>query len=155
GLIGGTLAILVHTQLEFWHTAQPESFGGMMTAWAIVLATFEADWTYRRARIRQFAAWVAAGALYAFAGLLKPPLAGGALITAIFIAARTRKRLVPFVAMGIGGVATIAACALWFVARGAFRDLYETLFVFTPHYTELGWEGVGFPGLMYLALEEW
>ena len=44
---------------------------------------------------------------------------------------------------------------LWFAARGAWHDLYETLFVFTPHYTRLGWEDATVPGMVYLAVEEW
>ena len=43
GILGGALAVLVHAELEFWHTAQPESFGGILTAWALVLATFEPE----------------------------------------------------------------------------------------------------------------
>ena len=92
GVFGGTLAVLVHAQLEFWHTAQPESFGGVLTAWAILLATPEADGADRRARAQQLGAFGLAGALYAFAGLLKPPLAGGALVSAAFHVASVRRR---------------------------------------------------------------
>jgi Dolichyl-phosphate-mannose-protein mannosyltransferase len=162
GLVGGTLAVLVHAQLEFWHTAQPESFGGVLTVWAILLAFFEPEPSDPRGRQKQLGAWALAGALYACAGLLKPPLAGGALVSSGFIAGRLFRRgaplriwILPIVVMGTAGTAVVGSCAMWFVARGAFSDLYETLFVFTPHYTMLGWEGVSFAGLLYLALEEW
>jgi hypothetical protein len=163
GLVGGALAVLVHAQLEFWHTAQPESFGGMAIAWALVLATFEPNAQEPNGRRKQIAAWAGAGLLYGFAGLLKPPLGGGALISAVFAATRIRKNggrwgatALPILVMGATSTGLVGACALWFVARGAWKDLYETLFVFTPHYTSLGWEGgATIPGMIYLATEEW
>ena len=176
GLAGGALAVLVHAQLEFWHTAQPESFGGMLVAWALVLATFEPRDPHepgssgRRDRLRQVAAWVGAGALYGFAGLLKPPLAGGAAVSAVFAALRIHRQrapwlggwsqalrawLAPAVCMAVGGAAVVGSCALWFVARGAWADLHETLFVFTPYYTRLSWQDATIPGMVYLAVEEW
>ena len=30
GLVAGAVAALVHAELEFWHTAQPETFGGYL-----------------------------------------------------------------------------------------------------------------------------
>jgi hypothetical protein len=159
GILGGALAVLVHAQLEFWHTAQPESFGGIVLIWAIVAATYESS-----DRRRQLAAWALSGALYAAAGLLKPPLVGGAAVSALFVSLRlyrARSRfavsdwLLPASLMAAGGTLIVCVCALWFVARGAWRDLYETLFVFTPHYTSLGWKGYAFSGLLYYAFEQW
>jgi hypothetical protein len=159
GLLGGALAVLVHAQLEFWHTAQPESFGGIVLVWAIVAATYES--TDKR---RQLAAWALSGALYAAAGLLKPPLVGGAAISALFVSYRlyrARARfavsdwLRPAALMAAGGTFVVSLCALWFALRGAWHDLYETLFVFTPHYTSLGWKGYAFSGLLYYAFEQW
>jgi hypothetical protein len=168
GIVGGALAVLVHAELEFWHTAQPESFGGMLTAWAIVLATFTPSTDDARGRLKQLAAWFGAGALYGACFLLKPPLGGGAAISAAFAAYALRSKVAsrpwteqvrafasPFVCMAAGSALVLTACALWFVARGAWRDLYDTLFVFTPHYTSLGWEDATVPGMVYLALEEW
>src|SRR5579859_5039445 len=153
GILAGALAVLVHAELEFWHTAQPESFGGMLTAWAIVLATFEPNANDARGRRKELAAWTLAGALYGFCFLLKPPLVGGAVVSAAFAAYRRRPKWAdrslsvrlramsaPFLCVAAGGAFAIAACALWFVARGAMHDLYDTLFVFTPHYTKLSWE---------------
>ena len=57
--------------------------------------------------------------------------------------------------MAVGSAMILLICALWFVVRGAAHDLYETLFVFTPHYTKLGWEDATVPGMFYLAVEEW
>ena len=92
GILGGALAVLVHAELEFWHTAQPESFGGILTAWALVLATFEPKESDPIGRSKQLNAWVAAGALYGAAFLMKPPLGGGALVSAIFAAFRARQK---------------------------------------------------------------
>ncbi|HTN87681.1 MAG TPA: glycosyltransferase family 39 protein, partial [Sorangium sp.] len=39
GVVAAALAVLVHAQLDFWHTAQPESFGGMLTVLALLTAT--------------------------------------------------------------------------------------------------------------------
>src|SRR5690242_2899552 len=33
GFIAGALASIIHAQLDFWHTAQPETFGGTLTIW--------------------------------------------------------------------------------------------------------------------------
>ena len=36
GWMAAAIAVLVHAQLDFWHTAQPESFGGMVTIFALL-----------------------------------------------------------------------------------------------------------------------
>src|SRR5689334_18114948 len=88
GVVGAALAVLVHAELEFWHTAQPESFGGMLTAWAIVLATFEPKRDDPRGRVKRLTAWALCGACYGMAFLMKPPLGGGALVSAAFVTYR-------------------------------------------------------------------
>jgi hypothetical protein len=168
GIIGGALAVLVYAELEFWHTGQPESFGGILTSWALVLGTFEPSSGDARGRRKQLAAWSLAGVLYGFCFLLKPPLGGGVIVTAAYAAHRLRSTLAgrplfervrqlaaPFVCMALGSALIVAACALWFMARGAWHELYDTLFVFTPHYTKLSWEDATVPGMVYLAVEEW
>jgi hypothetical protein len=168
GILGGALAVLVHAELEFWHTAQPESFGGMLTIFAIAIATFEpaADDPRRTAKLLR--AWSLAGLLYGITFLLKPPLGGGAVATAAFVALRAYPRspgipgkaeiprlLAPFLVMGAASVGVVLLFALWFAARGAWSDLYQVMFVFTPEYTKLGWEDAPIPGMFYLAIEEW
>ena len=81
GLLGGALAVTGHVWLGFWHTGQPESFGGPVLAWALVLATWEPRVETERGRRAQWAGWAGAGALYAFAALLKPPLGGGIVVS--------------------------------------------------------------------------
>jgi len=174
GVIGAALAVLVHAELEFWHTAQPESFGGMLTAWAIVLATFEPKNDDPRGRKKQLSAWALAGACYGLAFLMKPPLGGGAIVSSAFVTLRIYKtsrargshfegrwiELVwPTLTMAAGSIVPIAAFVMWYGARGALHDLYDAIFVFAPHYTRLSWEGAnilrGIPGALYLAFEEW
>ena len=145
GLLGAAIGILVHAQLDFWHTAQPESFGGMLTIFALSIGTRQTPSKAGRAL-----SWIAAGALFGAAGLLKPPLAGGAAVLAAALAfdeqenvsgagkSRFSAAIWPVFAVGLGGAACLGACALWFFARGALTDLIEVLFVFTPHYAPRG-----------------
>lgn len=156
GLIAATLAIFVHAQLDFWHTAQPESFGGMATIAGLLCAL---------ATRRQLLAWFGAGALFGFAGLLKPPLVAGAGVVALMLAARARRAhddrraavraaLVPLVVVGAGVIAVVGACLAWFAARGALDELHEVLFVFTPNYTKLGWN-LPLSWLLLRGLQDW
>lgn len=167
GLIAGVLALLDHAQFDFWHTAQPESFAGMLTVLALVVlnpsdllaapaeaAPLEPVDTWR---------WGACAALFGFCGLLKPPLAGGALVVALLIARRRLARgdglarglLLPVAVFFAGGCLPLAAVLLWFWSRGALSDLFETLFVFAPRYTALSWEGADLPGMAWQGLFVW
>jgi multisubunit Na+/H+ antiporter MnhG subunit len=153
GWIGAASFVLIHAQLDFWHTAQPESFGGMLTVFALWLAAQP-----RGSRTRL--AWLGAGALFGAAGLLKPPLAGGGVVLALALAWAERERGVraaaaPMAIVAAGGALPFVACLAWFWARGALSDLHETLFVFTPHYTALGWEGASLPSMLWRATREW
>jgi hypothetical protein len=153
GLLGGALATLIHAELEFWHTGQPEAFGGALTVFALVLTTGPGTsaTTVRRRRV----SWGAGGMLFGLAFLMKPPLGGGAIVCAAYLARSEYERLrrpvdfvAPAIVMAAGSVAPIGLCALWFWARGAWPELSWTLFEFTPGYTALGWTGsaLGFYG---------
>jgi hypothetical protein len=145
GLLGAALAVSGHVWLGSWHTAQPESFGGVLIAWALVLATSGSS----RARSRD-RALAAAGALYALAALLKPPLGGGILVSGAFAAhaawraapppARARAALRPLVALALGGIAPVVLTLAWFAAKGALPALADALFGFAPAYTALNFE---------------
>jgi hypothetical protein len=172
GLVGAAIAVLIHVQLDFWHTAQPESFAGMLTIAALTLAPRPGKDGLLHPDATPLGAWVAAGALFGFAGLLKPPLAGGAVVVmlvpawaairaarekglrASFLAA-LRSALRPGLALFAGGALPFVVCLVWFFAKGALGDLHRVLFVFTPHYTALGWEGSSPVGMLYYALTEW
>jgi hypothetical protein len=165
GLLGGLLAVLVHTQLDFWHTAQPESFGGVLIIGGLVAGTQPSEGWRRRG-------WqLFAGVLFGCAGLLKPPLAGAGAIFALAaglangpapegsLRARVRAAWAglwpPVLAVLVGGCLPFLACLLWFWSRGALRQLWDVLFVFTPHYTAIGWEGSSVFGMCYYAVAEW
>lgn len=174
GLLAAAMATLVHAQLDFWHTAQPESFGGMLTVWGLVVGTRDGP---PRRRVWR---WVGAGLLFGCAGLLKPPLAGGGAVLALFAAVEVgwphsdardgspraawlnrlrgislRQALLPIGAVLLGGVVPFALCLAWFWARGALGPLHDTLLVFTPHYTALGWEERSFLAMLYQAFAQW
>jgi 4-amino-4-deoxy-L-arabinose transferase-like glycosyltransferase len=171
GLSAGALAVMVHAQLDFWHTAQPESFGGMATIFGLVLALSGERRAAGGDRRRAALFWIAAGVLFGAAGLLKPPLAGGGAATAAVLGWRAYKRsigqsdrnfrrvfpsaIAPGIFIAIGGVLPFAACLAWFAAKGALRDLYEVLFVFTPYYTAIGWEGASVIAMTYYSFTEW
>lgn len=162
GMIAAVIMTLIHAQLEFWHTAQPESFGGMLTIAALLFAPRPNKDTTTRD-------WFVSGALFGLAGLLKPPLAGGALIPLLIHAwmkqrdedlptplkTTLRSLIRPTLLVAAGGATPIVLCLLWFVARGAFGDLYRVLFVFTPHYTALGWKDATVTGMTYYSFTEW
>jgi hypothetical protein len=165
GFIAGALASLIHAQLDFWHTAQPETFGGTLTIWGLVLATQ----AHRAAGLKASWRWVVTGVLFGCAGLMKPPLAGvGALLPlvaaghAVVLARRAGKTLpalgavaTPLVATAVGGVFPIALTLAWFAAKGALGDLHQVLFVFTPYYTKISWEGQSLMIMSYHGFLEW
>jgi len=155
GLIGGAVAALLLAELEFWHTGQPEVFGGYLTTAALVLSTSP---SLARRRIW---VWLGVGALFGLAFLFKPPLGGGAIVCAAYLAKRERQRsgsnqraLYVLLAMGAAALAPIGLCAAWFLARGAWPALHWTLAEFTPGYTTLGWEGRQAATMLYYSLEE-
>jgi Dolichyl-phosphate-mannose-protein mannosyltransferase len=155
GLVGGAIAALIQAELEFWHTGQPETFGGYLTAFALLLTVRPG------ARSRRYWRWASIGALFGCAFLLKPPLGGGALIAAAYVAreeyARDEKKLTafwPVLVMGLSSFVPILGCAAWFWARGAWPALDWTLFQFTPGYTKLGWADRSAPEMFYWGLEE-
>ncbi|MCB9590792.1 MAG: glycosyltransferase family 39 protein [Polyangiaceae bacterium] len=150
GTLAGALAALMHAQLEFWHTAQPETFGGFLTAAALVL-TVKDDLSRRR-----IYNWIGVGALFGCAFLLKPPLGGGALVCAAYLARRewlhgsTRvESLKPVLIAGLSSLVPILLVAGWFWLKGAWGSLAWTLFEFTPGYTALSWEGRSAPPMLW------
>src|SRR5262249_23107929 len=148
----------------------PESFGGMLTIFALLPLRLDAPAELGEARPDRatLQRWALSGALFGLAGLLKPPLAGGGAVVALMLGLRVlrarasapilprfRSALLPAAAITLGGALPIVLCALWFLARGALRVLWQVLFVFTPHYTKLSWVGETLPGMTYWGFTEW
>ncbi|HEX6766938.1 MAG TPA: glycosyltransferase family 39 protein [Polyangiaceae bacterium] len=155
GYLAGAVVAIVHVELDFWHTGQPETFGGFFTFVGLVLATGEGN------RKRRYARYALVGAAFGAAALLKPPLGGGALVCAAYLSTRERNRedswraaLKAVIALGAGALLPVVACAAWFALKGGWAALVWTLFDFTPGYTALGWEGRHAPEMFYHALLE-
>jgi hypothetical protein len=156
GLIGGAVAALIHAQLDFWHTAQPEVFGGYLTFAALILATSRVHPQRRR-----YWVWFGTGLLFGLAFLFKPPLGGGAFVCAAYLTKReqlrvgsTARALYAVLVVGASALLPIGLCAFWFWVRGAWPALHWTLAEFTPGYTALGWANRSASGMLYYALEE-
>ena len=145
GLLAAALAALVHAQLDFWHTAQPETFAGILTILALVPGTS-----------RRASPWplFVAGFLFGCAGLFKPPLAGGGVVLAVWAARRTSPWRA-FFPVAVGGLTAVLVCVAWFAANGAAGALYEAVFRFAPHYTALSWHGRSAWGMSMEAFGDW
>lgn len=162
GLMGAAVAILVEAQLEFWHTAQPESFGGVLAILGLVLSTWDLPLEGASARWKPWVIWLGAGMLFGAAGLMKPHLLGVAVVAAGHAAWRLRGRgagvsrqVQAFVSIGAGSVASLVLVLLWFAARGAYSDLHYTLFVFAPGYAATTWQKGYLIYFTYSALHGW
>lgn len=164
GIFAAALASQVHAQLDFWHTAQPETFGGTLTIWALVLVTRALDTPSRR---RVLALWAGAGVLLGVAGLMKPPLAGVGVVLVVLVAGReiiAKRSLrsvdpdrtwVPLAGMAAGGIFPIVLTVAWFSSKGALGDLRQVLFVFTPEYTKISWQKQSVLPMTYYGTVEW
>jgi hypothetical protein len=155
GLIGGAVAALIQAELEFWHTAQPEVFGGYLTLAALLLTT-SAPHPRRRVWV-----WLGTGLIFGLAFLFKPPLGGGAFVCGAYLAKReqlrtdsTPRALFAMAIIGASAAVPILLCGAWFWVRGAWPALHWTLGEFTPGYTALGWQDRQAAGMLYYALEE-
>jgi hypothetical protein len=144
GIVGGAAAVLTYVQMEFWHTGQPESFGAVALAWALVCSTYEPDRSGRRPGLKQGTAWALAGALYAGAALLKPPLGGGFVTSLALVAGFrwSRERtassvLLPAAAFLAGAVAVLAAVFVYLWAGGALTEAIDVFTQFVPRYAEI------------------
>jgi len=114
GLVGGAVAALIHAQLDFWHTAQPEVFGGYLSFAALILATSRFH-PRKRAWI-----WLGTGVLFGLAFLFKPPLGGGAFVCGAYLTKREQQRvgstvraLYAMLVLGLGTALTHFAVRLW------------------------------------------
>lgn len=151
GLLAGALSALVQAQLDFWHTGQPETYGGFFTVLGITL-------TLEDPEPRGWRVPLGVGLAFGVASVLKPTLGGGALVAAAFLALSERGRgralldcLRPVGWVALGGALPTLGCLLWFWAGGAIRDVYWTLGEFVPGYTALTWEGRRASALLYFA----
>ncbi len=145
GVVGGLLALLTHAQLDFWHTAQPETFAAPWLFFALLLV-----------EERSLAAAAVHGFIGGFLFLLKPPLGAAAAMPLLVACARAGDRRPVLLRIAVAFAASlvpIASLVLAFHRSGALGALHETLFVFAPGYTKLGWENETALTLVYRTLE--
>ncbi|MGH0032476.1 MAG: hypothetical protein ACQGVC_22010 [Myxococcota bacterium] len=147
GLLGAALATSGHVWMGFWHTAQPESFGAVLVAWALAATTVDPH------HPRRFAADVAVAALYACAALLKPPLGGGILVSFVFALRGGGSRRQTALAYAVGGALPPTLTLLYFAATGALGEMAEALLVFAPEYTALNYRGGDLSGFLLRAVK--
>src|SRR4051812_30228144 len=86
GDVGGALTAVIHAQLDFLHTGEPEEVGGVRPFVGLVLPTSEGE------RTRRYWRCLALGAVFGCAALLKPPLGGGALVCAAYLFKREQQQ---------------------------------------------------------------
>ncbi|MBN2192532.1 MAG: glycosyltransferase family 39 protein [Polyangiaceae bacterium] len=138
GDLAAAVAVFGHANLEFWHSAQPEAFGGFLVVYALLLLFLEQPgW-------RRWPQWIGVGALFGAAFLFKPTIAGGAFVAALYLGrrefirtARWSRAALPFLVAGLSSLVPIVLCAAWFWFGGAWTDLTWTMFAFTPGYSTL------------------
>ena len=161
GIVGATLAILLDAQLEFWHTAQPESFGGVLTVLGLVLATSQPQ---ERGKslfcFKTWGCWVGAGVLFGLAGLMKPQLAVAGAVAALLPILELRQRALklwkqtmPLAAILVGITVSLLGCVIWFASKGGLGAMVQALFEFAPAYGSTTWDWAWWPGYMYLSFE--
>jgi hypothetical protein len=150
GVVAGALAIVCHVELEFWHTAQPESFGGVLLAWLLVVAT-------HTRQNRSFDLVI--GALAALATLLKPTIGVAALspiALAVFqhraVGASTWRRLT---GIFVGAALPLGATYVFFATRDGLEALHATQLEFAPHYVALSWATSSIGATTWQALRQW
>jgi hypothetical protein len=164
GLVGSLIATLVYVQLDFWHTAQPESFGLTAVAWGLVAA--EAATRDDRSLTAAQRRWraTAAGLAFGTAAVFKPTVGiAGLAPFFLMVAAALRGPGHPVRLswldgagpMVFGGLTPVVGCLVYFAARSASADLVEALFVFAPQYAATGWVGSGLMENAWRALAAW
>lgn len=140
GWMGAAIAAIVHVEMDFWHSGQPESFGGILTIIALWLAVRESS-----SQLRPWL-WGLTGVLLGFCSLLKPPLGGVGIILVAYLGRQQRTigrnpLLVGLGAMVIGAAVPFLLCAAWFWVRHGWPALVWTFKDYVPGYTALGWQG--------------
>jgi len=154
GLLGGATACVVHAQTDFWHTAQPGSFGGALALFAVVTATH--PWPRKRLML----AAALAGLLIGVAGTLEPtlnvvalPLAGYLFIGRKRDGYKRSARLVPALLLVLVSLVPWAALLLWLGSVGAASDLGRALSAYQFENASV-WVEQSAPYLVYQALQE-
>jgi hypothetical protein len=149
GVVAGVIAVLTHVRLDFWHTAQPESFGAPLVAWGMAWAADASDDIHSSGH-RRTRFWTASGVCYGAAMLLKPTIGVAGVVglgLAWIASGRSTGSRPAFLRTGgafvAGAAIPVMTCLGFFVARGGLSDLASALFDFVPRYTALAWQQIG------------
>ncbi len=162
GIWAAALTVFIHSQLDFWHTSQPETYGAILTAFGLALAVHEEN------AKRPFLHWIAIGLVFGLAGLMKPHLLAGGVVVAAYLTTRLWQRqqhhqgrmrvhlgqLLPILTIGTAALVPILLTGLWFWSKGGWPALKWTLFEFAPGYTALTYQNQSALRLFYGAIEE-
>lgn len=155
GIMAGAVYALVHAQMDFWHSGQPESFAGPLTIYAMVLTSH--PWSRHRAHF----AYMGVGLLFGMAFVLKPPFGAGAIVCAYYLTAHRRadgfswpKALAPFLWIGLPSLVPILATCFWFYSKGGWPAFSWTLFEFAPGYTALSWQDRSASEMFFQSMSE-
>jgi hypothetical protein len=182
GLLAGAIFVFVHVQFDFWQTAQAESFGGMLTVFALLalapilsscagapspppLPGFPLPSPVHPSPKAERWRFLVAGVLFGLAALLKPPFAAGALVVPIALAVRDhashgdvrrslRTGLRATALLFAGAAAPTLLCIAWFWMKGALGGLWDVVFVFNPHYSSLTPSG-SFAWKLFRGFTDW
>jgi hypothetical protein len=136
GFFAAAILAILQVQLDFWHTSQPETYGGMMLVWAswLLCGTWPRnDWT----RL------LLGGILLGFIVMMKPHLGlaapfiiWGAIRREPGYSLRAKSRDVLRILLGTGAV--LGCTVVWLLARGAYNIAVWTWRDFAPGYSALG-----------------
>jgi hypothetical protein len=140
GIITWALASLAYAMSEYWYTGQSESFGAILTVWAVSVSVDSTP------PLGRFGAWIAMGLLFGLCFLLKPQLALTALPCAAYAGWLEWRRAgsvfyagTPLLIGAVASAVPIAACVGWLWFYGAWSVMYETYMRYVPYYTAVRW----------------
>jgi hypothetical protein len=155
GMLSAAVAIVTHVSLEFWHTGQPEGFGGVLVIWGLALSLAAERAPWRRL------SWIMSGVLFGAAAVLKPTMAPAALAPLLTLSpgharqGRWRSAAEVALLLMLGGLVAPAATAAYFIGVGAWRDAVDALLGFAPKYVALSWAGTGVVAVTIAAATKW
>jgi hypothetical protein len=136
GYVAALILGIFEFQLDFWHTSQPETYGGMFLVWASWLLSGTDS---KRAWTRH----IASGVLLGMVVLMKPHLA--LPIPLLLWGLLWRGEAMPkgrlwstLLRVFAGGLCVVGGVALWIWAHGAFRIAVWTWRDFAPGYASVG-----------------
>lgn len=152
GLVGAAIAALVHAQLEFVHTGQPETIAGFFTAGALAV-TLRFDRSVQR---QATLLGLLLGGLLLFEPSLAPVglVCGAHLVRRLQITRGGPAAVAPALITLLCALSPALACLLWFHSRGATPELWWTLTDWAAIRAEAAAAGRTAPELFYTASVE-